>query len=90
MGLAFFFLFLMTQWLFAGFLLSPAADNWFFAGGGKQWPFFLKISPSARVAFWESGPEVMTGTNALKALGFSMLAARLGLWLGAWMKRLQP
>ncbi len=87
LGLVFFFLFLCAQWTFAGFLLSPAADNWFFAGGGKHWPFFLKISPPARVAFWESGPDVMTGVNALRALGLSMIAARLGLWLGAWMKR---
>jgi hypothetical protein len=87
LGVAFFFLFLIAQWAFAGFLLSPAADNWFFAGGGRHWPFFLKISPPARVSFWESGPDVMTGANALQALGLSMLAARLGLWLGAWMKR---
>jgi hypothetical protein len=87
LGLMFFLSFLIAQWAFAGFLLSPAADNWFFAGGGKHWPFFLKISPPARVAFWESGTEVMTGANALRALGLSLIAARLGLWLGAWMRR---
>jgi hypothetical protein len=87
LGLMFFLIFLITQWVFAGFLLSPAADHWFFAGGGKHWPFFLKISPAARVAFWETGADVMNGAGALRALGLALIAVRLGLWLGAWMKR---
>src|SRR5207248_539436 len=47
-GLAFFIIFLGAQWVFAEFLLTHLADNWFFAGGGEHWPFFLKIDPLAR------------------------------------------
>ena len=89
LGLAFFLCFLLAQWMFAEFLLKPAADNWFFAGGGKHWPFFLKISPPARVMFWDAPPDQLDGRNALVVLGLSMLAARLGLWLGAWMGRVK-
>jgi len=86
-GLVFLIVFMGTQWLFAEFLLTDLADNWFFAGGGRHWPFFLKIDPLARVAFWET--HEMNLANALGALGLAMLAARLGLWMGAWMTRVR-
>jgi hypothetical protein len=88
-GFFFFLLFFGTQWAFSEFLLSEAADNWFFAGGGKHWPFFLKINPPARVAFWETPQDQMKLSSALIAAGFAMIAARMGLWLGAWMRRVR-
>jgi hypothetical protein len=88
-GFAFFLIFLVVQWVFARFLLSPAADHWFFAGGGRHWPFFLKIDPPARVAFWESAADAMNFASGLIAAALAVLAARLGLWLGWWMKRLR-
>ncbi len=87
-GLTFFFLILVTQWLFAQFLLMPASDHWFFAGGGKQWPFFLKIHPSARTVFWKIPGEELTLARSLGAAALAVLAARVGLWLGAAMKRI--
>jgi hypothetical protein len=88
-GLAFWFVFSIAQWPFAEFLLSPAADHWFFAGGGKHWPFFLKIDPAAQTAFWNlPGPE-MSPLRTLATVGLAIAAARLGLWLGGWMKTLR-
>ena len=89
LGLAFFVCFLFAQWAFAEFLLTKSADHWFFAGGGRHWPFFLKISPAARVQFWDARMDPLNLSNALIALGFSLLAARGGLWLGAWMSRVR-
>jgi len=93
LGFVFFFSFILTQWSFAEFLLKPAANNWFFAGGGKHWPFFLKISPPARVMFWETlpgqPPDSLTGRGRLIALLLAIGAARIGLWLGAWLKRIR-
>ncbi len=86
-GLAFFAVFLAVQWPFAKFLLSPGADHRFFAGGGKQWPFFLRIAPSAETAFWKMPGDEFTLSSALIAAGLAVLAARLGLWLGARMRR---
>jgi hypothetical protein len=88
-GLAFFVVFLAVQWPFAQFLLSPGADHWFFAGGGKQWPFFLRIVPGAETAFWPAPGAEFDLAGAGIAAGLAVLAARAGLGLGAWMKRVQ-
>src|SRR6185295_1962313 len=58
-GISFFIFFLGAQWAFAEFLLSDLADNRFFAGGGRHWPFFLKIDPVARVEFWGARQDAM-------------------------------
>jgi hypothetical protein len=89
LGLAFFVPFFSAQWFFAEFLLSSHADNLFFDGGGRHWPFFLKISPRARVMFWNSLSDLVNWGNILMAAAFSMLSASLGLWLGAWLSRVR-
>ena len=88
-GLVFFAVFFAVQWAFADFLLGADADNWFFAGGGRHWPFFLKIDPASRVAFWNSRQDQMSLTNALVSAGLAVIAARIGLWVGAWMRRVR-
>ena len=88
-GFAFFLIVLAVQWVFARFLLSPGADHWFFAGGERHWPFFLKIDPPARVAFWHSADDAMNLARGFIAAVLAVLAARLGLWLGEWIKRLR-
>ncbi len=88
-GLAFFAVFLAVQWPFARFLLSPAADHWFFAGGGKHWPFFQRLAPSAETAFWTATGDEMNLRNTLLAAGLAIVSARLGLWLGAWLQRVR-
>ena len=87
-GLAFFVIFFAVQWHFAQFLLTPAADNGFFAGGGMHWPFFLKIDAHSRISFWKMDDD-FTLARGLIAAGFAILSARIGLSLGAWIKRLQ-
>jgi hypothetical protein len=88
-GLVFFIIFASTQWIFAEFLLGALSDNWFFAGGGKQWPFFLKIDPLARVQFWTTAQDELNVMSAMRSIGLAILAIRLGLWLGAWMERVR-
>jgi hypothetical protein len=88
-GLAFFFVFAAVQWPFASFLLSPAAGNWFFAGGGKEWPFFDPIGPPENTAFWPAPGAEFNTVNVLIAAGLAGVASALGLWLGGWMKRRQ-
>lgn len=79
-GLAFVIVFVAVQWAFAAFLLTPAADNRFFAGGGRHWPFFLEIHPSARTEFWPEKDAAFTPVRALFAAALAMLSALLGLW----------
>ena len=85
-GFAFFAVFAVVQWRFAEFLLLPMADNWFFAGGGKQWPFFLRISDDMRTAFWPG--RILDIKNAILAVALAAAASRIGLWTGAWLNRI--
>ncbi len=88
-GLAFFATFLATQWNFASFLLSPAADNWFFAGGGRHWPFFLRIDAAAQTGFWRLPGDDVTLASGIWCAALALLSAGLGLALGSWLRRLQ-
>jgi hypothetical protein len=85
-GGAFALSFLVAQWVFASFLLSPAADNRFFAGGGRHWPFFLQITPAAEHSFWHTPSEALRLDRALVAVLLAIVSTFLGLRLGAWMK----
>lgn len=81
-GLAFWIVFSAVQWMFAEFLLSPAADNRVFAGGGRHWPFFLQIHPSAMTAFWPEKDAEFTTTRALFAAALAVLSSFVGLRMG--------
>lgn len=85
-GLAFWIFFTAAQWMFSSFLLSPAADNRFFAGGGRHWPFFLQIHPDAMTAFWPVKDAEFTPVRALQAAGLATLSALAGLWLGRGLR----
>ena len=88
-GLAFFLVFLAVQWNFARFLLSSGSDNWFFAGGGVHWPFFLKLDSSARTAFWKLRGDEINFAKGLWCAFLAILGARFGLAIGAWMKNIK-
>ncbi len=87
-GACFFAVFLPVQWFFAKFLLSPLADNWFFAGGGRHWPFFLKID-QARVMFWGLKQDPLTWRTASVALLLAIISSWAGLRAAAWLSRLR-
>jgi hypothetical protein len=88
-GIAFWLIFGVAQWIFAAFLLSPAADSWVFAGGGRHWPFFLRIEPATQTIFWNVPGQEMNLTPTLAAAGLAVVAARIGLEIGTWLKRMQ-
>jgi hypothetical protein len=90
LGLSFAALFVLVQWTFAGFLLSPAADSWLFAGGGRHWPFFLRIDPSARAAFWHAPDDALSVARAAGLALLAVLAASAGLALGTSLERVRP
>ena len=81
-------LFIPSQWMFAKFLLSPAADNWFFAGGGKHWPFFLKID-EARVMFWRASQDPLNLKAMLICLALATASSWVGIGVGNWLCRLR-
>lgn len=76
--------FVAVQWSFSAFLLSPASDNRFWAGGGRHWPFYADIGEERR-HFWE--PEGwLDVSSAAACVVVASLAARAGLWLGRWTR----
>jgi hypothetical protein len=89
-GLLFSALYVAVQWPLASFLLSPAADNAFFAGGGRHWPFFLRIDPTARTAFWPAPGDELDALRAASAALLAALSAGAGLRLGAALGRGAP
>jgi len=87
LGLGFVATFIPVQWFFASFLLSPAADNGFFAGGGRHWPFFLKID-QARVMFWGATQDPVTWRAVLWATASAMFSTATGFRVGKWLRSL--
>ena len=89
-GLLFLGVLLAVQWHFSKFLLSPAADNWFFTGN-RFWPYYT--TPSKwRYEFWEhrhwvQAPVTWGKMGIVAVLGF--LSSRAGLGLGNWLSKVQ-
>jgi len=90
-GAVFLGLFLVTQWYFSAFLISHSAQNWFFAAD-RHWGY--REGPGDwRYKFWsETYPRwnpPLTMKGLLVALGLSLAASRIGLWLGNWMAKVR-
>ncbi|HUR45275.1 MAG TPA: hypothetical protein VMZ27_05290 [Candidatus Saccharimonadales bacterium] len=83
-------LFIGTQWKFSEFLLTPAADNWFFIGN-RYWWYFSHPGDWMH-EFWHDRnwpKDPLTPGKFALALGFAFLSTRLGLSFGAWMSRVK-
>jgi hypothetical protein len=84
-------LFLATQWFFSAFLISPAAENWFFATK-NHWGYQEHLG-EWRYQFWsQTSPKwnpPLTGKGLLVAWLWALGAARVGLWLGNWMAKVR-
>ena len=88
LGLAFVAIFMLVQWNFAAFLLSSASDNWFFAGGGRHWPFYADIGEERR-QFWDTQGGGLTAGSVAACAVSAILAARAGLGLGRFTRDLE-
>jgi len=89
-GLTFVLVFLSVQWFFGGFLhTSPYARNWFFLansmayGNDPTWPYHHAWHPH----FAQTPGQFWQGIGL--AFVFAAASARVGLWWGNWMKRVQ-
>ena len=87
LGVAFLGLVLAVQWNFSAFMLSPASDNWFFAGH-RHWPYTSNLGPWMN-DFWRLDRDPVT----VRGLGFALViacgACRTGLWFGNWMLKVR-
>lgn len=84
MAAGFFVLLVAVHWNFSRFLLSPAANNWFFVGD-RFWSYDAGPGPW-RTQFWG---DPMGARGAALALGIAFLSTRLGLGWGGWMAKVK-
>jgi hypothetical protein len=88
-GIVFLLSFAIVQWPFADFLMSPLSRNWVF---GTHYQMYM-VSPSAPwaqsefVAYETSRVEFWRGM-AIAAVT-AMVTSRMGLAVGAWLRRVQ-
>ena len=87
-GVAFVAIFGAIQWLFADFMLSEGARNYFFQG--DTWGYTAAPGTWQNV-FWHGGPYLGGEFSASRfvgaawwALPIAFVSARAGLWLGNW------
>lgn len=89
-GVVFMLALLAVQWPFGEFLhTSSNARNWFFLS--EAWPYANDPDWKYRYAF---SPRRLQGSSDFllgfgKAIIYAMLSARVGLFWGNWMKRVQ-
>ena len=92
LGLVFVATMVPVHWVFAEFLLSPAARNGIFLA--DRWPY-NNLLGDWRYAFWnrDTVDGVWQAGLFLRRIGFAVLlataSARVGLFWGRWMARVQ-
>lgn len=86
-GVAFFVLFFVTHWFLSELLLSPWARNWFF-GADRIFSYAHRPGPR-HYQYWWLKEDPMTAAVFARALLWSVLASRVGLWCGQWMAKVQ-
>lgn len=86
LGITFFFVFLLTHWLWGEFLMTENARNWVFYQDATA--YFSRPNYKFRYNFIP-----YRGTNFYldmgRALFFTILMCRIGLWWGNWMKQVK-
>jgi len=84
---AFLGVFLAVQWSFGKFLLSPAAQNAFFASD-RHWDY-SRVPGEWMTRFWVKKRAPLTPGGAVAAWLIGTVAAQVGLGWGAWMARVK-
>jgi hypothetical protein len=85
-GVAFVATLLAAQWFFADFLLSPGARNTLF--GADRWDYNIQPGPW-RYQYWETEEPARFFAGLGRAVVLGSISARLGLWWGRGMARVQ-
>lgn len=93
LGAVFVATFLPAHWMYAEFLLTPHAENWFFAGN-RYWGYENKIDREWAHKFF----HLVKGIDSYdpvtpRTIGFTWLIASVSAWIGlvwgGWMKKVQ-
>ncbi len=74
-----------AQWPFADFLMSPWARNDFFGSHRMDYA----VPPEIQARFYQINPPDNLRVGLPIAVALAFVSARLGLWWGNWMSRVQ-
>jgi hypothetical protein len=77
--------FAAVQWPFADFLMTKWARNFVFVTHRMQYT----VNPQMQARWYELNPPDHVAAGLAIALGLAFVSARLGLWWGNWMARVQ-
>jgi len=93
LGVAFVVLMVAVHWFWSGFLMSPAARNFFFAA--DQWDYSSRLG-DWRYRYWSRDVDAQGNWNAVKfatgtsvALVIAIISSRIGLAWGKGMSRIK-
>ncbi len=78
--------FVPAQWYFSAFLLSPASDSWFFAGGARHWPFFVEIG-AERAMFWGLEQSPFDALALFRTTAYAFVSVLTGQSFGMLLRR---
>jgi len=92
LGATFLGVFFPVQWFFSEFLLSPRAENWFFAGN-RVWDYGSDLGRWT-TQFWNVDPnrrnvDLITISAVAIAWALASFTSWIGLLLGGWMRKVQ-
>ena len=88
LGLAFAGVFLLVQWPFASFQMTPASRNWFFLGD-RYWSYWFHPDYPWRYNFQGGPADHLTVRGIGIAALLAIASARAGLAAGSWMRRVR-
>lgn len=77
---------LAVQWFFAGYLVSPASENFVF--GTQRWDYSSTVR-SWTHEFWDAAENPLTPRALIVAALIATLSARVGLWWGGWLTQVK-
>ncbi len=85
LSVAFVVAFVAAQWPFADFLVSPWARNDFFGSHRMDYG----VPPDIQARWYQLNPPDNLAMGIPIAIGIGFVSARLALWWGNWMSRVQ-
>ena len=88
LGLSFVAVFLLVQWPFASFQMTPASRNWFFLGD-RYWSYWFHPDSSWRYNFQGGPADHLRARGIGIAVLLAIVSARAGLAAGSWMRRVR-
>ena len=86
LGAIFLVLLIAVQWFFSDFMLSPHAENWFFAGN-RHWGYGNGRG-SWRHEFWFDN-DSLTVRGVMLCWAIASISSWLGLLWGSWMRKVK-